>query len=276
MRMLIVALLATHLPLLTVALAAATGDLSEVSVVVLVVVATLGGTAVLLLHLHLRLRPLARASRRLRRFVNLGVLEVGGPYADDELGRLLAQVDEVCVRLDDARQEAEWAANVDHLTGALTRRAAEARLIDIARRARRRDDHLSLALVDLDHFKSVNDDLGHAAGDAALRHTVDILQRSLRGVGLVGRWGGDELLVVVRGTAEDAIAGLDRVREVVARRLHEVLGRRVTISVGVAGLGRHDTLAGCIARADGALYLAKAQGRDQVVDACADVLRLPG
>jgi diguanylate cyclase (GGDEF)-like protein len=259
-----------------VAVAAATGDLSEASIVALVVLSTLGGTAVLLLQLHLRLRPLAVASRRLRRFVNLGVLETGGPYADDELGRLLAEVDEVCVRLDDARRDAERTATVDHLTGALTRRAAEARLVEVARQARRRDDHLSLALVDLDHFKSVNDELGHAAGDAVLRHTVEVLQRSLRGVGLVGRWGGDELLVVVRGSAGEAAAGLDRVRDAVARRLHEVVGRRVTISVGVAELRRHDTLAGCVALADGALYLAKAQGRDQVVDSAADVLRLPG
>jgi diguanylate cyclase (GGDEF)-like protein len=274
--MLLVALLAIHLPLLTVAIAAATGDLSGRAVVGLVAVATLGGTAVLALQLQARLRPLTVASRRLRRFVNLGVLEVGGPYADDELGRLLAEVDQVCARLDDARRAAERTATVDHLTGALTRRAAEARLLEVARRARRRDDHLSVAVVDLDHFKRVNDELGHAAGDAALRHTVDVLQRSLRGVGLVGRWGGDELLVVVRGTADEAAAGLDRAREAVAQRLQQVIGRRVTISVGVAELRRHDTLAGCLAKADGALYLAKAHGRDQVVDAAADVLRLPG
>ena len=275
-RMLVVAVLATHLPLLTVAYAAWTSDLSEAAIVGLVLVSTLGGTAVLLLLLRLRLRPIEIASRRLRRFVNLGILEVGGPYPDDELGQLLAEVDEVCVRLDDARRDAERTANLDHLTGALTRRAAEARLLDVARKARRRDDHLSLALVDLDHFKSVNDELGHAAGDAALRHTVQVLQRSLRGVGLVGRWGGDELLVVVRGRGDEVAAGLDRVREAVAQRLRQVLGRRVTISVGVAELRRHDTVASCLALADGALYLAKAQGRDQVVDATADVLSLPG
>jgi diguanylate cyclase (GGDEF)-like protein len=274
--MLVVALLATHLPLFTVAIAASTSDLSEAAIVALVLVATVGGTTVLLLQLQLRLRPIEVASRRLRRFVNLGILEVGGPYPDDEVGRLLASVDDVCVRLDDARRDAERTATVDHLTGALTRRAAEAKLLDVARQARRRDDHLSIALVDLDHFKSVNDELGHAAGDAALRTTVAVLQRSLRGVGLVGRWGGDELLVVVRGSGRDVAAGLDRVREAVAQRLGQVLGRRVTISVGVAELRRHDTVAGCLALADGALYLAKAQGRDQVVDSAADLLTLPG
>jgi hypothetical protein len=124
--MLVVALLATHLPLLTVALAASTSDLSEASIVGLVLVATVGGTSVLLLQLQLRLRPLVVASRRLRRFVNLGILEVGGPYPDDELGRLLGEVDEVCLRLDDARRDAERTAAIDHLTGALTRRASEA------------------------------------------------------------------------------------------------------------------------------------------------------
>jgi diguanylate cyclase (GGDEF)-like protein len=274
--MLLVALMATQLPLLTVALAAWRSDLSEASIVALLLLATTGGTIVLLAQLRARLRPVEVASRRLRRYLHLGVLDVGGPYSDDELGRLLAEVDEVCLRLDDARLQAEHAAAVDHLTGALTRRAAEAKLLEVARRARRRDDHLSIALVDLDHFKAVNDQLGHAAGDAALRHTVLVLQRSLRGVGLVGRWGGDELLVVVRGRADEAAAGLDRAREAVAARLRQVLGRPVTISVGVAELRRHDTVAGCLAMADGALYLAKAQGRDQVVNAVADVLALPG
>jgi diguanylate cyclase (GGDEF)-like protein len=274
--MLLVAVMATQLPLLTVALAAWRSDLSEASIVALLLLATTGGTIVLLAQLRARLRPVELASRRLRRYLHLGVLDVGGPYSDDELGRLLAEVDEVCLRLDDARLQAEHAAAVDHLTGALTRRAAEAKLLEVARRARRRDDHLSIALVDLDHFKAVNDHLGHAAGDAALRHTVHVLQRSLRGVGMVGRWGGDELLVVVRGRADEATAGLDRARQAVAARLRRVLGRSVTISVGVAELRRHDTVAGCLAMADGALYLAKAQGRDQVVNAVADVLALPG
>lgn len=275
-RLLAVAVAATYVPLGIVAVAASAHDLGERQVLLLVAVASLGGTAVLLAHLHLRLRPVEVASRRLRRFVNVGVLEVGGPYADDELGRLLAEVDEVCLRLDDARREAEQAATVDHLTGALTRRATEERLVQLVRKARRWDDHLTIALVDLDHFKAVNDDLGHAAGDAALRHTVAVLQRSLRGVGLVGRWGGDELLVVVRGRGDEVAAGLDRVRGAVADRLREVLGRRVTISVGVAQLRRHDTIDACLAIADGALYLAKAQGRDRLVDATADVLALPG
>lgn len=275
-RMLLVALAAIVLPVLVVIVAAATGDISGQAEVALMAVASFGGTAVLLIHLHLRLRPVDAACRRLRRFVNLGILEGGGPYPDDEVGRLLAQVDQVCLRLDDARLDAERAATVDHLTGALTRRATESEVVRLVREARRWDDHLSLALVDLDHFKAINDQLGHAAGDAALRHAVVVLQRSLRGAGFVGRWGGDELLVVVRGSGREAASGLDRVRTRIAERLDEVLGRRVTVSVGVAELRPHTTIAGCIAAADRALYLAKAQGRDQVVDSTAELLQISG
>lgn len=275
-RLLLVAVVATNLPVIAVAvLAATTDDLDEASLIAMVATATLGGTAALLAHLRLRLRPLESASRRLRRYLHLGVLDVGGPYPDDDLGRLLAELDEVCVRLDDARREAEQTATVDHVTGALTRRATEDQLVQLARRVRRLDDALSVVVIDIDHFKAVNDDLGHLAGDAALRHTVDVLQRSVRGVGLVGRWGGDELLVAVQGRSCDVAAGIDRARVAVADRLTKVLGRRVTISAGVAELRRDDTVAGCIAVADGALYVAKANGRDRVVDAGAPILTLP-
>ena len=270
------AAVSTQVPAAAVVLGATVGDLSDGQLVALGAATCLGSSAVLLASLRLRLQPVDDAARRLRRFVNLGVLDEGGPYRGDEIGRLLAQVDDVCARLDDARREAERAATIDHLTGALTRRATEARLHDLVRRARRWDDHLTLALVDIDRFKSVNDELGHAAGDAALRAVVGVLQRSLRGVGLVGRWGGDELLVAVRGRSDDVAAGLDRVRDAIGLRLERVVGRRVTVSIGVAELRRHDTVAGCLAVADGALYLAKAQGRDQVVDATAEVLALPG
>ena len=238
------------------------------------VLGTLAGTALLLATLRVRLRPIGVASRRLRRFLNLGMLDVGGEYADDEVGQLLTELDEVCLRLDDARRDAERAANLDHLTGALTRRATEAGLLDLARQVRRRDDVLSIALVDIDHFKAVNDDLGHAAGDAALRHAVDVLTRSVRGVGLVGRWGGDELLVAVRGDAAAAAAGLDRARAVVSSRLERALGRRITLSAGVAELRPADSIPDCIALADGALYTAKANGRDGVVDATTGILQL--
>jgi len=275
-RLLLVAFLATHLPLVAVVVVAAnTDDLGERELLGLVFLATLGGTLALLGHLRLRLQPLELASRRLRRYLHLGVLDVGGPYPDDDLGRLLAELDEVCVRLDDARRDAELAATVDHVTGALTRRATEERLLQLARRVRRRDDALTIALLDIDRFKTVNDELGHPAGDAALRHTVDVLQRSLRGVGLVGRWGGDELLLAVEGRSDEVAAGVDRVRLAVADRLQHVLGRRVTVSAGVSELRRDDTIAGCIAVADGALYVAKANGRDCVVDAGGSLLSLP-
>jgi diguanylate cyclase (GGDEF)-like protein len=274
-RLGIVALVATQLPLLAVAsLALTTDDLSETTVLGLVFLATAGGTAVLLLTLRDRLRPLEVASRRLRRFLHLGILDIGGPYPDDELGRLLAELDEVCLRLDDARIEAVRAASFDHVTGALTRRAADDRLGELARQVRRRDDHLTVALLDIDHFKQVNDRLGHAAGDAALRHTVDVLGRSLRGVVLIGRWGGDELILAVRGRSDEVTAGLDRARKAVSERLGRVLGTSVTVSAGVAELRPADTIAECIAVADGALYAAKANGRDRVVDASAGVLQL--
>jgi len=274
-RLAVVAVVAVHVPLAVVVAVGLAWDLGAMPLAALAWATAVAGTAAVVVHLHLRLRPVADASRRLRRYLHLGVLDTGGPYADDEIGQLLAELDEVCRRLDTARRDAERAATVDHVTGALTRRATEARLEELARQVRRRDDRLTIALVDLDHFKAVNDELGHAAGDAALREAAEVLGRALRGVGVVGRWGGDELLVGVRGPCRDVAAGLERARRAIEDRLAGVLGRRVTTSIGVAELGPLDTVTGCVAVADGALYVAKARGRDQLVDAGAPVLHLP-
>lgn len=122
----------------------------------------------------------------------------------------------------------------------------------------------TLLLIDVDHFKRVNDRLGHAAGDDVLRQLAACLRAHLREGDLLGRWGGEEFLVglpAVRGG--EALLVAERLRRMVAEA-HLGPGDGVTVSVGVSSALAGDTLEACVSRADAALYQAKRQGRNRV------------
>ncbi|MDO8484335.1 MAG: diguanylate cyclase [Candidatus Limnocylindrales bacterium] len=160
-------------------------------------------------------------------------------------------------------------ATVDQLTGVLNRQAILAELEKEIDRAARYGHQLSVVMVDLDHFKRLNDSHGHAAGDVMLRQIAEILRTNLRTVDVVGRFGGEEFLVVLPETDVDAAASLaEKLRRLVGR--HEIVlqdGFRAaaTLSAGVAGgFGGHLELEALVRDADNAMYTAKALGRDQV------------
>jgi diguanylate cyclase (GGDEF)-like protein len=124
-------------------------------------------------------------------------------------------------------------------------------------------------MVDLDHFKRVNDSLGHAAGDAVLRAVAQTIESALRVEDTVGRYGGEELVVLVRGIESEGVRQLgERLRSMV-EELRIPFGQqllRITASVGVAMLTRSQTCGEeLITTADRALYRAKEQGRNRVV-----------
>lgn len=165
------------------------------------------------------------------------------------------------------RQLAALAAT-DELTGALVRREVRERARQALNRRRAGDHALALMMIDLDAFKSINDRHGHPAGDRVLRHTADLLRSQLRGDALLGRYGGEEFVVMV-GVESVAAARLiaERLREGVALmpcRLSEGAQLRVTVSIGVALVGESEELDAAVARADEALYRAKHGGRDRV------------
>jgi two-component system cell cycle response regulator len=160
-------------------------------------------------------------------------------------------------------------ATVDPLTGVLNRQAVLSKLADEIERASRYRRYVSVMLIDLDHFKRLNDSHGHLAGDLVLHHLAQTLASSTRSVDLLGRYGGEEFLMVLPETDPDAAASLaDKLRRLVSSTSVRLAGdetARVTLSVGVAGgLGHHVRLEALIHDADAALYSAKALGRDQV------------
>ncbi len=157
-------------------------------------------------------------------------------------------------------------STLDPLTGLLNRNALEQRLAELDGLPASEDEGLSHALLlcDLDHFKRVNDQLGHAAGDAVLQDVAYTMRATLRAGDSIYRVGGEEILVILPGADEkDAIEIAERLR--VAVRDRRPVGAQVTVSIGVAvsGTGKVDT-DDLLSRADAALYAAKASGRDAI------------
>jgi diguanylate cyclase (GGDEF)-like protein len=136
------------------------------------------------------------------------------------------------------------------------------------RRARRTGRALSLAILDIDHFKRINDTHGHPGGDSVLREIAALLQETTRETDLLGRIGGEEFAVLMPETDRaQAERACERLRAAVAARtiaLAPGANARVTISTGVALLSAEEAGGDLVARADGALYAAKAGGRNQV------------
>ena len=153
----------------------------------------------------------------------------------------------------------------DELTGAYNRR----HLMEALTRERARADRLgtpfSVCLIDVDHFKAINDSLGHAAGDAVLKALPAVFCAGLRPIDVLGRFGGEEFLLILPGAdLAGARAVAERIRAGVENADLAGLGRRVRITVGVAELRPAEEPGALLARADAALYAGKSQGRNRV------------
>lgn len=158
----------------------------------------------------------------------------------------------------------------DPLTGLLNRREATTESSRLLSLAARHGNFLSITLLDLDHFKSINDRFGHAAGDEVLRRMAGKMQSFFRNEDVIARWGGEEFLVATYGM--DAPLAAQRVRLLLEQFRQETFDFagpdfRVTFSAGIADFPLEKTLEAAVARADGALYDAKAEGRNRVVAA---------
>jgi diguanylate cyclase (GGDEF)-like protein len=172
-------------------------------------------------------------------------------------------------QLKEAADRAEEIAMRDVLTGAYNRR----HLLDVLRReisrAQRVGAPLAVCLMDIDHFKRINDNWGHAAGDAVLRHFATLASAGLRAVDVFGRFGGEEFLLILPDTdARGAVAVAERIRASAEQGAFPGVppGHQVTVTIGVAGRNREETGDALLARADLALYRGKDAGRNRVVE----------
>jgi len=191
------------------------------------------------------------------------------------IGKLRARLQEQRAHLE--RQRAELAealeriralATHDDLTGLANRRAAIDRMRDELAVRGRPEPLMSLALMDIDHFKLINDGHGHAVGDAVLRRFGECAQRQVLLGDMLARWGGEEFLLVMPATAqEDAMAAMERMRQALRDTNFDDIapGLAVSFSAGVSECASERDLEAAIARADAAMYEAKRTGRNRAV-----------
>jgi diguanylate cyclase (GGDEF)-like protein len=181
-----------------------------------------------------------------------------------ELARLaLLQADEAIASL-----HLRHTAEIDGLTGAMNRRSLDQALIRTFQHAHRKSLPLSVLFVDIDRFKAINDQLGHASGDHCLREIAKIIGEQLSDDDVFGRYGGEEFLVILPGRqTEMARAIAEQIRVAIERSevRHQDQSLRLTVSIGVATQLAHEALPGpAVERADKALYAAKRSGRNRV------------
>ena len=177
--------------------------------------------------------------------------------------------------LRDNVQNSIEAAITDALTGLYNRRYMESHLATLAEQASARAKPLALMMIDIDYFKSINDGYGHDAGDDVLREFAVRIRKSIRGIDLACRYGGEEFVVVMPET-DLGVAGMvaERIRRAIASNPFSVNSGNnrldVTISIGLATLDiKGELIADVLKRADQALYRAKRDGRNRVVSAAA-------
>lgn len=188
---------------------------------------------------------------------------------NNALQTMVSKLEESQAQVKEQNKELHFLATRDSLTGCLNRRAFNEMFDKAFKEARQNKSELSCVMVDIDHFKAVNDNYGHATGDVIIKLLAEVLTTNTRKIDLVGRYGGEEFCLVLPGlSVDEAVAVAERIRlriksESAAR--HEN-GPRVTASLGVASIFDNPEDPGELNKfADEALYVAKESGRNKVV-----------
>lgn len=200
-------------------------------------------------------------------------IQINAARSRDELSAMRGRVNDAereVTRLQGELAHASELVRHDALTGALNRKGMDEALESEVGRLRRQRGSLSLALLDIDNFKKLNDSLGHAVGDAALVHLTKVTHEAIRPQDTLARYGGEEFVVLLPNTPlEDAVSAMVRVQRELTRRffLHNNDKVLITFSCGVAELRGDETPYDALKRADQAMYLAKRAGKNRVVPA---------
>jgi diguanylate cyclase (GGDEF)-like protein len=173
------------------------------------------------------------------------------------------------------RDEIDLISRTDSLTGIFNRRHVEQQIREEWDRYHRTGAVFSIVIADIDFFKSVNDRYGHDEGDAVLKSVVREIRRSIRVYDVLGRWGGEEFLILLLSTENSDAAELsERIRRTVASGKYGSCGISVTLTMGVSVMDPDDSVYEVIKKADIALYQGKGEGRNRVISFSRDEAKL--
>ncbi|WP_020208219.1 GGDEF domain-containing protein [Gilvimarinus chinensis] len=197
------------------------------------------------------------------------------PKPDNEIGQLVDHFEKMTSRVRHSTQELEGRvahrteqlhrqSRIDPLTDLKNRRGLDEALQDMIALAQREQQSFGLLWLDIDYFKSINDEFGHQFGDDILRRLALWLRAAVRPYDQVGRWGGDEFVVVMAPCDQEALHGLAERIRVTAEEESARTGTRITVSIGAHHCQSNETIDELLRRADQALYSAKKQGRNRV------------
>jgi diguanylate cyclase (GGDEF)-like protein len=273
-KIMLVVFAGTHLPLVALVLyllLVSPGGLgTNLGVLAALLIATLLGFVVTLFALRALLAPVRLASSSLEAYLDerrKPELPIG--FSDDA-GKLMADVQHAVDHLDTTIRSLEGLSGTDHLTGLPNRREGEQRLGEDLARAKRGGAILTVAVVDVNNFKSINDAHGHQAGDACLRHVARVIRRSVREGDWLCRWGGDEFVLALWDASVFAspAAVLGRINAGLRRSPVRLVGGEelvLSISVGAHRYAGENDIRELLAKADVAMYEAKRWGRAWVL-----------
>lgn len=180
-----------------------------------------------------------------------------------ETKKIYAELSLANQELQTKNKELDLLATKDQLTGLYNRLFIEKKSKELIHRCERFSENLALSMVDIDHFKSVNDKYGHDVGDEVLISFARILSDNSRKVDIVGRWGGEEFMILFQTNSTDAVTFAEKLRCIIMEKDHGKAGK-ITASIGLTQYISGDSLETMTKRADQALYMAKKNGRNRV------------
>lgn len=224
----------------------------------------LGGDALVVVVQYLQSRLNSQLYLALTNASVLALTLPGFVFLGSKIRRLFRSLYMVSVKMENIEEHARR----DELTGSFNRRYMMAALQQQKHLADGSDQNLCLAVVDLDHFKRINDEVGHLAGDEVLRVFAKLAQQNIRREDIFGRYGGEEFLLLLPGIGLlEALNTVERIRALTETRLGILakLERKVTVSIGLTQFIPGESVLDLFARADVAMYMAKTGGRNQVV-----------
>lgn len=276
-----VAIIGTYLQLIAVSLyLLLKPDLTQqalMQIVFSMLVATLVGTVITIYATKVLTTPISLISKALCDYIDHKKVPNLPVHLSDEAGRLMADVQHLIMKSDELSNLFEQTSALDHLTGVYNRHWSEAHLKEEIKRLKRTERTMSIVMVDIDCFNSINEQYGHAVGDLCLKHVSNVIRLNIRGTDWIARWGGDEFLIAMYDTHKDTvIKALDRIRRTVKERpVTTPEGTQITLSIslGICQYADGDSSDTILYKADKALFKAKLYGRDQIIQ---DYIRLAG